>query len=114
MQFVMCSYFIIGVLTKPDRIQSGTEGAWIALLQNEAAGAPLVNGWFAVKMPELSPLHPAPTRQEAIEQESSWFEKQGDPSSPWSGLPYAARRRLGTKYLVHALEVALSDLVRRR
>ncbi|VDC05670.1 unnamed protein product [Peniophora sp. CBMAI 1063] len=104
-----------GVLTKPDRIQTGTEAAWISLLKNESAGAPLTNGWYTVKMPELSPLHPAPTRAEAATQEDKWFEKEThERSSPWSSLSHATKRRLGTKYLVPALEVALSDLVRQR
>ncbi|KZV76475.1 hypothetical protein PENSPDRAFT_598401 [Peniophora sp. CONT] len=103
-----------GVLTKPDRIQSGTEDGWIKLLKNDVSGAPLANGWFSVKMPELTPSHPAPPRAEATTQEAAWFHKQPDVSPAWTSLTAATRRRLGTRYLVGALEVALSDLVRRR
>ncbi|CAE6498332.1 unnamed protein product, partial [Rhizoctonia solani] len=46
----------IGVLTKPDRIESGSEQPWISMIKNETESLRLRHGWFSVKQPSAQQL----------------------------------------------------------
>ncbi|PFH47397.1 hypothetical protein AMATHDRAFT_42963 [Amanita thiersii Skay4041] len=98
----------IGVLTKPDRIQKGEEGNWIAFIKNDKE--PLENNWFCVKQPSSTELKVGLNWQEARRNEDTFFSS----TSPWSELEGMYQQFLRTRNLVQRLSTVLSDLVLKR
>ncbi|PFH50434.1 hypothetical protein AMATHDRAFT_60959 [Amanita thiersii Skay4041] len=98
----------IGVLTKPDRIQSGEEGNWIAFIKHEKEL--LENNWFCVKQPSSTELKAGLTWQDARKNEDNFFLS----TTPWSELEGIYQQFLRTRNLVERLSTVLSDLVLKR
>lgn len=95
----------LGVLTKVDRIESGTALKWLNIFRNKENA--LENGWFCVKQPDLTQLRAGITWEEAKLVEANFFQA----TEPWSGLEYRLRQRLGYPGLTDHLGKTLSDLV---
>ena len=85
----------VGIITKPDLINKGTEGRIACLAKNEST-IKLKLGFFLLKNPSPSQLESGISRSEQIRQEleffASWKEHRLDPS------------RLGTIALQHFLQ----------
>ncbi|CAE6461254.1 unnamed protein product [Rhizoctonia solani] len=98
----------IGVLTKPDRIETDQEGQWVPLITGERS--PLVNGWFCVK--QLSPRdrEAGLTWDEARAQEREFFAT----ATGWSTVPPQHKGRLGSKNLATKLGDILSKEIQKR
>ena len=100
--------FLLGVLTKPDRIPKGDENSWTALIRNEKE--PLENGWFCVKQPDSNALKHGITWKDARKKEEAFFAH----NHPWSSLERSYQRNLGTSNLTDRLSNILSDLIAKR
>ncbi|KAF7324988.1 hypothetical protein MKEN_00541200 [Mycena kentingensis (nom. inval.)] len=98
----------VGVLTKPDRIQSGDEEVWLPLLRNEQE--PLENNWYTVKQPTTKDITDGVTWAQAREREKQFFLTK----APWSSLDSMYHKYLGTANLVERLSTILSDLISKR
>ncbi|KAF8756245.1 Fungalysin metallopeptidase (M36) [Rhizoctonia solani] len=68
----------IGVLTKPDRIESGEEQKWLAFVRGETEV--LSKGWFCVKQPSPSELEERLSWSEARQREQDFFGTK----HPWA------------------------------
>ncbi|EIN06635.1 hypothetical protein PUNSTDRAFT_115166 [Punctularia strigosozonata HHB-11173 SS5] len=95
----------IGVLTKPDKIDSGDEDHWLSFIRNDSE--PLVNGWYAVKQPNTESLKAGISWKEARVKEDLFFSTQ----YPWSDLEAEYQKHLRTSNLVPQLSTTLSDLI---
>uniref|UniRef100_A0A0K3CGI7 BY PROTMAP: gi/472583156/gb/EMS20810.1/ Dynamin related GTPase [Rhodosporidium toruloides NP11] gi/647397378/emb/CDR40354.1/ RHTO0S05e02168g2_1 [Rhodosporidium toruloides] n=1 Tax=Rhodotorula toruloides TaxID=5286 RepID=A0A0K3CGI7_RHOTO len=93
----------IGVLTKPDTLQTGEHPTWLDLLENRRHH--LSNGYFVTKQPAPDDLIKNLTYKETREAEKEYFER----NEPWRSLEVATRRRLG----IGRLTGFLSDRLRR-
>ncbi|KZT65429.1 hypothetical protein DAEQUDRAFT_814318 [Daedalea quercina L-15889] len=100
----------IGVLTKPDRAEPGTEERWATLLKNEIRELRLDNGWFSVKQPGHIELSEGITRMEARQAERRFFAS----TNPWASLPLKFQHRLGTLNLAECCGDVLSALIAQR
>ncbi|CAE6451057.1 unnamed protein product [Rhizoctonia solani] len=98
----------IGVLTKPDRIETDQEGQWVPLITGERS--PLANGWFCVK--QLSPRdrEAGLTWDEARAQEREFFAT----ATGWSTVPPQHKGRLGSRNLATKLGDILSKEIQKR
>ncbi|KAF8589012.1 hypothetical protein K439DRAFT_1333756 [Ramaria rubella] len=96
---------IVGVLTKPDRIEVATGDKWAAVLRNEENK--LLNGWFCVKQPDPTELRQKVTWEDARLREDIFFSHQ----EPWKSLADRHKRRLGSMNLIRYLSRLLSKLV---
>ncbi|KAG8988905.1 hypothetical protein FRB94_010065 [Tulasnella sp. JGI-2019a] len=95
----------VGVLTKVDRIESGSEQKWVDLIQGKENA--LVNGWYSVKQPDPTQLRDGISWGDAKAAEKTFFDR----NSPWMQLPPRFRSRLGSPKLAEKLSVILSALV---
>jgi hypothetical protein len=95
------------VLTKPDRIDAGQHNSWIDLLENRTEK--FKHGWYCVKQSDQQQLNDGVTREQARENEISFFR-----TTPWIGLSEPIKRRLGTRFLSPALGTILFDLICQR
>ncbi|KAJ8074434.1 hypothetical protein PM082_015335 [Marasmius tenuissimus] len=98
----------VGVLTKPDRIESGDENDWLGFIRGETQQ--LRNGWFCVKQPSTSDLNKGITWSEARTKENDFFSM----TTPWCELELVHQRYLRTSNLVGRLSTILSDLIAKR
>ncbi|QRW24504.1 extracellular metalloproteinase MEP [Rhizoctonia solani] len=98
----------IGVLTKPDRIESGEEQKWLAFVRGETEV--LSKGWFCVKQPSPSELEERLSWSEARQREQDFFGTK----HPWATQSLAARQHFGTARLTTRLSEILSDLIQTR
>ncbi|KAF9020772.1 hypothetical protein BDZ89DRAFT_261853 [Hymenopellis radicata] len=98
----------IGVLTKPDRIPSGEENAWVAFIRGEKEA--LENNWYCVKQPSSTDIKNGITWSEARQRENDFFSTV----DPWAGLDSVYQRYLRTSNLVERLSHILSDLISKR
>ncbi|KIJ13510.1 hypothetical protein PAXINDRAFT_80937 [Paxillus involutus ATCC 200175] len=98
----------VGVLTKPDRIQSGDESSWLRILRNETE--PLANNWYCVKQPGSQTLNQGVTWEDARRQENEYFTM----TQPWSSLEPRYQKFLRTSNLTERLSVILSELIAKR
>ncbi|KAK7036327.1 P-loop containing nucleoside triphosphate hydrolase protein [Favolaschia claudopus] len=98
----------IGVLTKPDRIPTGDEDNWLALIRNERDA--LENNWYCVKQPSSQDLKEGITWSSARAREQEFFSSK----SPWAELDPVYQPYLGTPNLVQRLSSILSDLISKR
>ncbi|KIJ25994.1 hypothetical protein M422DRAFT_192801, partial [Sphaerobolus stellatus SS14] len=96
---------IVGVLTKPDRIEHATGEKWAAVLRNEENR--LANGWFCVRQPDPKELKQKITWEEARLREVLFFSHQ----EPWKSLPDRHCRRLGSMNLIRFLSRLLSKMI---
>ncbi|KAG8994198.1 hypothetical protein FRB94_010069 [Tulasnella sp. JGI-2019a] len=95
----------VGVLTKVDRIEAGSEDKWVDLLYGKENA--LANGWYCVKQPNPRELRGGMTWEDAKVAENAFFEN----NIPWMQLDSRLRRRLGSSRLAEKLSVMLSTLV---
>ncbi|KAF8733469.1 hypothetical protein RHS02_07334, partial [Rhizoctonia solani] len=98
----------IGVLTKPDRIESGEEQKWLAFVRGETEV--LSKGWFCVKQPSPSELEERLSWSEARQREQDFFGT----NHPWATQSLAVRQHFGTARLTTRLSEILSDLIQTR
>ena len=109
--FISCSIthnYLLGVLTKPDRIPSGETGNWLSFIRNEKEH--LTNGWYAVKQPGSQAIERGITWEQAREQEDIFFATE----SGWCDLDPIYHKYLRTSNLVARLCEILSDLISKR
>ncbi|KAG8885743.1 hypothetical protein FRB98_001655 [Tulasnella sp. 332] len=93
----------IGVLTKPDTLQHGEEGAWLAILEGQRH--PLFHGYYMTKQPATRELLEKLSWEAAREREKEYFD-----STPiWAKS--SATNRLGTANLTKNLSRLLSGLI---
>ena len=92
----------LGVLTKPDLVDSGAEGAIFDLIKCKKHRLAL--GWCVVRNPGQKHLEKRNVDRQAIEQEL--FDKK----SPWDKLP---KEKVGILKLRERLQEILTDSIRR-
>ncbi|KAB5588706.1 Myxovirus resistance protein [Ceratobasidium theobromae] len=95
----------IGVLTKPDRIEPGSERPWISMLKNEANA--LRHGWFSVKQPSARDLETGMSWSDARELDEKFFEE----TAPWSTIEDEWRKQLGCSNLISHLGETLGKVI---
>ena len=100
--------YVLGVLTKPDRIPAGEEDNWLRYICNQ--DEPLEHGWFSVKQPDSRAIAAGITWSEAREREREFFST----TSPWNVLDLEYQNRLGTGKLVERLSDVLSECISQR
>ncbi|QDS72112.1 hypothetical protein FKW77_003694 [Venturia effusa] len=94
----------IGVLTKPDRLQSDDRAeGWLEVLRGEAFAKG--HGYFVVKQPSQHELKKGVTHAEAREQEAMFFK-----SLDWTSRFAGFEDRLGTERLQEVLSEKLYTL----
>ena len=99
---------ILAVLTKPDKIGRGDEGAWIAMMRNQKE---IFNhGWYCVRQPGTIELQDNITWEEARKNELDFFQQ----TAPWKDVEFQLKERLGTRKLSAALGKKLFDLIVKR
>lgn len=96
------------VLTKPDRIEIGDEGNWMAMMRNQKEY--FKHGWYCVKQPGTAELREGIAWEQARENERTFFQRR----APWSTAEFDLRERLGTEKLSAALGQKLFDLILKR
>ncbi|KAG8697349.1 hypothetical protein FRC09_007916 [Ceratobasidium sp. 395] len=94
-----------GVLTKPDRIESGSESPWISMIRGESNA--LRHGWFSVKQPSARQLDSGLSWEEARALDRQFFED----TSPWSTIDTEFRHRLGCANLIAHLGETLGKVI---
>ncbi|KAE9990102.1 hypothetical protein EG327_001875 [Venturia inaequalis] len=95
----------IGVLTKPDRLQSDDRvEVWLEVLRGEAFAKG--HGYFVVKQPSQQELKKGITHAEAREQEALFFN-----SEVWTSRFAGFEDRLGTSKLQEVLSEKLASLI---
>ena len=94
----------IGILTKVDCIEPGTEKDWIDVLQNKKF--PLKLGYVAVKNPNQKQLEQDLTYSQTRELEKQYFS-----GTPWSALPGDIQKRYGAASLTGILSDTLGSLI---
>lgn len=104
----LINIYLIGVLTKPDRIPSGEESRWLPFIRNEKE--PLENNWYCVKQPNSVDLKQGVTWAQARAREDEFFSI----TAPWSELEGIYQKYLRTTNLVDRLSSILSDLISKR
>jgi hypothetical protein len=108
MTLITAKFLIIGVLTKPDRIQAGEAGSWTSFVKNEREA--LEHNWFCVKQPSPEQLKSGITWAEARTSENNWFST----TAPWCELEGRYQKYVRTSNLVAKLSIILSDLIAKR
>ncbi|KAG6824354.1 hypothetical protein H0H92_007116 [Tricholoma furcatifolium] len=98
----------VGVLTKPDRIDTGDELNWISIIKNEKE--PLENGWYCVKQPSSQQISNGMTWAQARKSEDEFFAC----TAVWSELDPIYQKYLRTSNLVDRLSSILSELISKR
>lgn len=95
----------IGVLTKPDRLQSDDRvDGWLEVLRGEAFAKG--HGYFVVKQPSQQDLKSGVTHTEARAQEAEFFKSEG-----WTSRFAGFEERLGTERLQEVLSEKLASLI---
>ncbi|KAH7337211.1 P-loop containing nucleoside triphosphate hydrolase protein [Rhizoctonia solani] len=97
----------IGVLTKPDRIEWGSERPWISMIKNESESLRLRHGWFSVKQPSARQLEAGMSWSEARELDEKYFQD----TAPWSTIEEGWRKRLGCSHLISHLGETLGKVI---
>ncbi|CAE6500374.1 unnamed protein product [Rhizoctonia solani] len=97
----------IGVLTKPDRIERGSERPWISMVKNESELLRLRHGWFSVKQPSARQLEAGMSWSEARELDEKYFQD----TAPWSTIEEEWRKRLGCSHLISHLGETLGKVI---
>jgi Dynamin central region len=99
---------VSAVLTKPDRIEKGDEGSWLAMIRNQKEK--FKHGWYCVKQPSTTELQDGITWEVARQKECDFFQR----NAPWSTIEFDLKERLGTERLSAALGQKLFDLIVKR
>ncbi|KAF8752503.1 hypothetical protein RHS01_07550 [Rhizoctonia solani] len=97
----------IGVLTKPDRIERGSERPWISMIKNETQSLRLRHGWFSVKQPSARQLEAGMSWSEARELDEKYFQD----TAPWSTIEDEWRKQLGCSNLINHLGETLGKVI---
>ncbi|GAB1525582.1 hypothetical protein RhiTH_008745 [Rhizoctonia solani] len=97
----------IGVLTKPDRIERGSERPWISMIKNETQSLRLRHGWFSVKQPSARQLEVGMSWSEARELDEKYFQD----TAPWSTIEDEWRKQLGCSNLINHLGETLGKVI---
>lgn len=95
----------IGVLTKPDTIESNCHDTWLQILEN--ARFQLQLGYYVIKNPTKKELDAQISFQEARKTEILFFSN----TFPWSQCSFEAKSRMGVSNLRTALSVQLTELI---
>ncbi|KAG8710112.1 hypothetical protein FRC09_000298 [Ceratobasidium sp. 395] len=99
----------VGVLTKPDRIESSEDAAqWTSMISGKVNR--LANGWFAVKQPDSKQRKSNLTWNEARDVEAEFFETH----EAWAAIAPEHRGRLGSANLAYQLGNILSAALESR
>ncbi|CAE6483870.1 unnamed protein product [Rhizoctonia solani] len=99
----------VGVLTKPDRIETPEEAKpWIDMITGKSNR--LANGWYCVKQPDSKQRKKNLTWDEARGLEHEFFRD----TSPWSEIPSKYRLHLGSHNLAFQLGNVLSTALEKR
>lgn len=96
---------MIGVLTKPDRIERGTETPWLSMIRGDLN--PLHHGWFSVKQLSAQELQEGISWEAARALDRQFFED----TAPWSTVEMEHRRRLGCANLIAHLGETLGKVI---
>lgn len=80
----------------------------MAMMRNQKEK--FTHGWYAVRQPGPADLKEGITWEKARQKEREFFQK----TSPWSGLDFDLKERLGTEKLSAALGQKLFDLILKR
>ncbi len=94
----------IGVLTKPDLVDTGAEPQVIDVLANRTK--PLLHGYFMVKNRSQKELDSAQNQEASRRIESSWLA-----GSKYANIPGVSETRLGVPALTSALTELLVDRI---
>ncbi|CUA68597.1 hypothetical protein RSOLAG22IIIB_07971 [Rhizoctonia solani] len=97
----------IGVLTKPDRIERGSEQPWISMIKDEAESLRFRHGWFSVKQPSAQQLEAGMSWSEARELDEKYFHE----TAPWNTIEKEWRKRLGYSNLIRHLGEKLGTVI---
>jgi hypothetical protein len=98
-------FALLGVLTKPDRIERGSEIPWLQMVQGKSN--PLRHGWFSVKQPSARQLEAGLSWEEARTLDRQFF----DDTAPWSTVDTEHRCRLGCANLIAHLGETLGKVI---
>ncbi len=93
------------MLTKPDRIEPGSELPWISMIRGESNA--LRHGWFSVKQPSARQLEAGLSWEEARALDRQFFED----TPPWSTIDTEYRHRLGCANLIAHLGETLGKVI---
>lgn len=97
--------FTLGVLTKPDTLQSGEEQAWLDVLDGKRHI--LKHGYYVTKQPAVADLVKKLDHEEVREMEQDFFAT----TPPWSSVAVTIRNRMGVTNLTKELSRLLSQLI---
>uniref|UniRef100_A0A6A7G6G3 Uncharacterized protein n=1 Tax=Hirondellea gigas TaxID=1518452 RepID=A0A6A7G6G3_9CRUS len=95
----------VGVLTKPDVIESGCYEKWLNILTGKRHGLRL--GWFIVKNPSKLELAAKPSFEESRREEQRYFSQ----TYPWNEVDPALQQRIGCPSLLRALGKLLQHTI---
>ncbi|CUA70944.1 Interferon-induced GTP-binding protein Mx [Rhizoctonia solani] len=99
----------VGVLTKPDRIETPEETKpWLDMITGKSNR--LANGWYCVKQPDSKQRKKNLTWDDARALEMEFFRD----TSPWSELSSKDRLKLGSHNLAYQLGNVLSTALEKR
>ncbi|KAG8690821.1 hypothetical protein FRC11_008926 [Ceratobasidium sp. 423] len=99
----------VGVLTKPDRIETSEEAKpWIDMITGKSNR--LANGWYCVKQPDSKQRKKNLTWDEARGLEGEFFRD----TPPWNEIPSKYRLHLGSHNLAFQLGNVLSTALEKR
>ncbi|KAJ1300009.1 hypothetical protein OPQ81_011843 [Rhizoctonia solani] len=99
----------VGVLTKPDRIETPDEAKpWLEMITGKSNR--LANGWYCVKQPDSKQRKKNLTWDEARGLEMEFFRD----TPPWSELSSRDRLKLGSHNLAYQLGNVLSTALEKR
>ncbi|KZT61042.1 hypothetical protein CALCODRAFT_428450 [Calocera cornea HHB12733] len=98
----------IGVLTKPDTLQSQEEEQWLSVLKNEGRHR-LKLGYYITKQPAQVEVEQRVAFDTARQNEQEFFKNV----KPWCNLPGRVSENVGTPRLTAMLSQLLSGLIRK-
>lgn len=104
---MFAKFVLLGVLTKPDKIELGDEDKWLKYIRAEDGEA---IDWYSVKNPNPQDVAAGVTWGEARRKEKHFFAE----TAPWSTLDGIHQKRLGTERLTQRLSDTLSNLIAER
>ena len=104
--FLRC--FVLGVLTKPDTLQSGEHQSWFDVLEGHRH--PLTHGYFVTKHPAIKGKGRRLDNTVARLEEDEFFEN----NDHWKTASRVIQERTGVVRLTTKLSILLNQLIERR
>ncbi|KAL5530980.1 hypothetical protein ACEPAG_3856 [Sanghuangporus baumii] len=95
----------IGVLTKPDTLQTGEHDEWLDILAGRKH--PLTHGYYVTKLASAAELQSRTTYDDNRDREMRFFASE----SPWCDQVPNIKQRMGVPNLTAQLSVLLSKLI---